>query len=95
MRDLLATIVNYGLTLASTRADADAGRLTAAAVSGQLGLVHKHKFLYYFDYGACNEFEVETIDIRPQAEPGAYPRVVDGKGEAPPQYDWPDDDEDT
>ena len=50
---------------------------------------------YYFDYGDRNEFEVEVIDIRPQAEPGQYPRVVDSKGEAPPQYDWPDEDEDT
>ena len=76
-------------------ADADAVLLTDAVVIGQLGLVRKHKFLYYFDYGAGNEFEVETIDIRSQAEPGAYPRVVERKGEAPPQYDWPDEDEDT
>ncbi len=76
-------------------ADADAVLLTDAAVIGQLGLVHKHKFLYYFDYGAGNEFEVETIDICPRAEPGAYPRVVERKGEAPPQYDRPDEDEDT
>ena len=75
-------------------ADADARLLTDAAVIGQLGLVRKHKFLYYFDYGASNEFEIETIDIRPQAEPGVYPRVVERKGEAPPQYDESDDDED-
>ncbi len=68
--------------------------LTDAAVIGQLGLVRKHKFLYYFDYGAGNEFEVETIDIRPQAEPGAYPQVVERKGEVPTQYDSCDKDED-
>ncbi len=72
------------------------GRLfTSEAVIGELGLVRKHKFIYYFDYGDRHEFEVEVIDIRPQAEPGQYPRVVDSKGEAPPQYDWPDGDEHT
>ena len=67
---------------------------TSEAIIGELGLVRKHKFIYYFDYGDRNEFEVEVIDIRPQAEPGQYPRVVDSKGEAPAQYDWPDEDED-
>jgi hypothetical protein len=67
---------------------------TAEAIIGELGLVPKHKFLYYFDYGDGNEFEIEVVDIRPQAEPGVYPRVVDGKGEAPAQYDVPDEDED-
>ncbi|MBL7063123.1 MAG: plasmid pRiA4b ORF-3 family protein [Anaerolineae bacterium] len=61
---------------------------TDEAVIGELGLVTKHKFLYYFDYGNSHEFEVEVVDIRPQAEPGEYPRVVDSRGEAPPQYGW-------
>lgn len=60
---------------------------------GELGLVKKHKFVYFFDYGDSHEFEVEVVDIHPQAEPGAYPRLVDSKGEAPPQYDLIDDDE--
>ncbi len=56
-----------------------------------LCLVRKHKFLYYFDYGDGNEFEVEVLDIRPRAEPGTYPRVVDSKGDAPAQYYWPEE----
>ena len=72
-------------------ADADALLLTNAAVIGELGLVRKHRFLYYFDYGDRHEFEVETIDIRPQAERGIYPQVVERKGAAPPQYGSADD----
>jgi len=71
-------------------ADADALLLTNEAVIGELGLVPKHRFLYYFDYGDRHEFEVETIHIRPQAEPGAYPQVVERKGAAPLQYDHDD-----
>jgi len=59
---------------------------TDEAIIGELGLVVKHKFLYYFDYGDSHQFEVEVVGIRPQAEPGKYPRVVDSQGEAPPQY---------
>jgi hypothetical protein len=61
---------------------------TGEAVVGELGLTKGHKFLYYFDYGDCHEFEVEVVDVRPQAEAGDYPRVVDAKGDAPPQYGW-------
>lgn len=42
---------------------------TDEAVVGELGLVLKHRFLYYFDYGDSHEFEVEVVGIRPQAEP--------------------------
>ena len=59
---------------------------TDEAIIGELGLVVKHKFLYYFDYGDSHQFEVEVVGIRPQAAPGKYPRVVDSRGEAPPQY---------
>ena len=61
---------------------------TDEAVLGELGLVKGHKSLYYFDYGDGHEFEVELVDVRPQAEPGEYPRVVDTKGDAPVQYGW-------
>lgn len=59
---------------------------THEAVIGELGLTLKHKFLYYFDYGDSHEFEVKAVAIRPQAEPGNYPRVVDSQGKAPGQY---------
>lgn len=61
---------------------------TDEAIIGELGLVTKHKFLYYFDYGDSHEFEVQVVGISPQAEPGEYPRVVDSRGEAPSQYGW-------
>ena len=61
---------------------------TDEAVVGELGLMQGHKFLYYFDYGDCHEFEVQVVDVRPQAKAGEYPRVVDAKGDAPPQYGW-------
>jgi hypothetical protein len=66
---------------------------TDEAIIGELGLVLKHKFLYYFDYGDSHQFEVEVVGIRPQTEPGNYPRVVDSQGEAPAQYWWPGEDE--
>lgn len=59
---------------------------TDEAIIGELGLVLKHKFLYYFDYGDGHQFEVEVAGIRPQAKPGKYPRVVDSRGRAPSQY---------
>ena len=61
---------------------------TDEVMVGELGLTKRHKFLYYFDYGDSHEFEVEVVDVQPQAEPGDYPRVVDAKGDAPSQYGW-------
>jgi len=59
---------------------------THEAVIGALGLVKRHKFLYYFDYGDGHEFEIEVTDIQPTAEPGPYPRVSEIHGQAPEQY---------
>src|SRR5439155_22488760 len=59
---------------------------TNEAIIGELGLVKKHKFLYYFDYGDSHEFEVEVVDIHPKATSGKYPRVADSQGDAPAQY---------
>lgn len=61
---------------------------TDEAIIGELGLVVKHKFVYYFDYGDSHKFEVEVVDIGAQAKPGEYPRVVKSHGEAPSQYGW-------
>jgi hypothetical protein len=73
--------------------DEDSPPFTDEAVIGELGLVVKHTFLYYFDYGDSHEFEVEVVGIRPKAERGKYPRVVDSQGKAPPQYGWGDEEE--
>ena len=54
---------------------------------GELGLVRRHKFLYLFDYGDSHLFEIDVVDIQGKALPKVhYPRVTDGRGEAPPQY---------
>lgn len=60
---------------------------------GGLGLMPKHKFMYYFDYGDSHEFEVEVVAVEPQTAPGEYPRVVESHGAAPRQYHYADDDE--
>ena len=60
---------------------------THEAVLGELGLVRRHKFLYLFDYGDSHLFEIDVVDIQGKALPKVhYPRVTDGRGEAPPQY---------
>jgi hypothetical protein len=76
--------------------EGEAGGLVAEdAVLGELGLVLKHKFIYQFDYGDDHQFEVEVVDIKPKAERGKYPRVIQSQGEAPPQYEmWDDEDDD-
>ena len=75
-------------------AEEDAPAFTTEVVIGELGLVPKHRFLYYFDYGDSHRFEVEVIGIHAQAEPGDYPRLVASHGKAPPQYHWDDGAED-
>lgn len=67
---------------------------TYETVIGKLGLTLKHTFLYFFDYGDSHQFNVEVVDIRSNAGPGKYPRVVDQKGEVPEQYPSYDDDDD-
>ena len=47
--------------------------------------------MYIFDFGDEHRFEVEVIGIKPNAPKGEYPRIVDGRGNVPPQY--PDYDE--
>lgn len=79
-------------TFASPMED-DRPGYTTEAVIGELGLVLKHKFMYFFDYGDSHEFEVEVVGIRPEAGPGTFPRVVDSQGKAPPQYWSGEDDE--
>jgi hypothetical protein len=56
------------------------------AVIGELGLVKGHSFGYLFDYGDNHWFTIKVVDIRPQADRGEYPRIVDRQGKAPEQY---------
>lgn len=55
----------------------------------------KQKFLYLFDYGAEHHFEVQLMDIIPNApQKVRYPRIVERHGKNPPQYEWWDEGED-
>ncbi len=65
------------------------GRLFAnEAYLGNLGLATKHKFLYLFDYGDMNVFEVEVAGIRATSKGSRYPCVVEKHGKPPLQYHW-------
>jgi hypothetical protein len=64
-----------------------AERRSAARVKiGDLRLRMKQKFLYLFDYGDEHRFEVQLVDINPEAPKGRYPRLVESHGKVPPQY---------
>lgn len=67
--------------------------LAHEAVIGTLGFLRKHKFLYLFDFGDYNQFEVEVVDILPKCGGGRYPRLVESVGEAPEQYPGWDEEE--
>jgi hypothetical protein len=73
---------------------ADGAPTTADAVISALGLSLKHKFIYLFDYGDRNEFEIQVVGIQPHAPPGNYPRLIASEGKAPAQYALWDDEED-
>jgi hypothetical protein len=52
-----------------------------------LNLRMKQRFLYLFDYGDDHRFEVQLVDIDPQApKEEDYPRIVESHGEDPVQY---------
>jgi Plasmid pRiA4b ORF-3-like protein len=82
----------------SGEADLDGGEEDGALYTtnvqlGALGLVPKHSFLYYFDFGDSHEFDVKVLALVPR-DAGDYPRLVEAKGEAPRQYhSWDDDEE--
>lgn len=58
----------------------------AEAIIGELGLRQNHKFDYLFDYGDSHLFEIEVVEIRPEAGRRKYPRVAEKEGKAPEQY---------
>ncbi|NTV65560.1 MAG: plasmid pRiA4b ORF-3 family protein, partial [Oscillochloris sp.] len=53
---------------------------------GALGLVNKHSFMYFFDYGDNHEFTVTVIGSERESNGHHYPRVIDSQGQAPAQY---------
>ena len=70
------------------RAAHDASQTTIAS----LGLMPGHKIRYMFDFGDSwwHEITVEQTDGSP--ERGRYPRVVEKRGDSPPQYPDLEDD---
>jgi hypothetical protein len=63
------------------------GRSAARVKIGDLNLRMKQRFLYLFDYGDEHRFEVQLIDVTPEAAgDGGYPRIVEVHGDNPEQY---------
>jgi hypothetical protein len=63
------------------------GPSAARVKIGDLNLRMKQRFLYLFDYGDEHRFEVQLIDVAPEAAgDGEYPRIVEVHGKNPEQY---------
>jgi hypothetical protein len=78
----------YELRYTDERIGRDASRTTIDS----LGLRPKQKFLYIFDFGDDWRHTVEVLGIGEAISTGRYPRLVEKKGDSPPQY--PDVEED-
>lgn len=57
----------------------------AATTIDILGLEVGGEFCYIFDFGDEWRHAIEVVEIEP-ADDGPYPRIVETRGEAPPQY---------
>jgi hypothetical protein len=64
------------------------GRSAARVKIRDLKLRPKQRFLYLFDYGDEHRFEVQLLDINPDAPKGKYPRIVERHGPNHRQYGW-------
>lgn len=69
----------------------EADRYSGDVRLDQAGLVAGKKFKYVFDFG--DEWVFQCKVLKCLDEPAATPAVVRAKGEAPPQYGGPDEDE--
>lgn len=59
-----------------------------------LDLEPGQSFLYLFDFGDSWWHTVTVEDTHAPAQPGRYPRILEKRGESPPQYEpLPDEDE--
>jgi hypothetical protein len=76
----------------SPYADERVGRDASRTRFDSLGLRPKQKFLYIFDFGDDWRHTVEVLDITEAVPTGKYPRLLEKKGDSPPQY--PDIEED-
>ncbi|MBX0331303.1 plasmid pRiA4b ORF-3 family protein [Oscillochloris sp. ZM17-4] len=73
--------------------DDDDELYTSNTQIGALGLVPKHTFIYFFDYGDSHQFTVTVLGVEERTDDGTYPRVVESRGNAPQQYDGYEDEE--
>jgi tetratricopeptide (TPR) repeat protein len=62
------------------------------AVLGDLPLKINKRFLYLFDFGDELRYEVKVVGEGLVDSTLSYPRLIDGEGMAPPQYDSFDED---
>ena len=68
------------------------------ATLGSLGLEPRVKLRYLFDFGDEWWHEITVEQAAGSPEPGRYPRVLEKRGDSPPQYpdledDWEEDEE--
>ena len=74
--------------------DGGAERSAAEAKLQALKLQPKQVFFYLFDFGDewWHQITVEAVDA--PAEKGKYPRILDSRGQSPPQYPDLDEEDD-
>lgn len=56
-----------------------------------LNLTPQKKFLYIFDFGDEWQHPITLVSVRDEAPQGKYPRLVESRGQAPPQYENDED----
>jgi hypothetical protein len=70
----------------------ESGAKSARTPIAELGLEHGQQIAYLFDYGDNWEVELKVTVIREAGEE-PYPQVLERRGEAPPQYELLEEDE--
>ncbi len=71
----------------------ESARKAKRATIESLNLHPGGKMLYLFDFGDCLEHEVQLLKINRDAPLCQYPKIVEEKGVAPPQYSDYDEEE--
>ncbi len=81
--------LRYGLALDDAYPEEKSAKATTIAA---LNLKPGNLFFYWFDFGDDWWHEVRLLEINPPVKgKGRYPRIVERRGESPPQYaDWED-----
>jgi hypothetical protein len=84
--------VRYGIVLDD---DEPKGKSAKATSIAALNLRVGSSFFYWFDFGEDWWHEVRLLAVQPQEKGRArYPRIVEKRGESPPQYiDWDEEEE--